>query len=384
MAIRWRTGAERAVRRVRAAGLRGWLSLERDTLQQIAKTALAAALSWSLAVNVLGSEIPALAPLGAIIIVQVTVYQTIARALQYVVGVVLGVGVALALAWLLGVQAWSIGLVIFGALAIGHALHLGTQANQVAISALLVLSLGEGYGAERAYDAALGAIVGVLVNFLIAPPTYVGAAGRTLRRVAEDLADLCHDVGERLPAAWTAADARGWLGRARDIDADVREAAEALERAEESVRYNLRRGEAEALARYSEALTALEHGTTQVRGLVRTLTELASGEGSWRAQARPVLVPLGRLLLAVREVARGFGALQTDEPHQWAADRRVLGAALAAATEAHDEAARRLREMAGGGRALRLLASVLVDAERLLRELDPDHGEHTGAVPSNG
>lgn len=380
--MRWRAGSERALRRVRAAGLRGWISLERDALLQMAKTALAAMLSWALSTSLLGSSLPALAALAAIIVVQVTVYQTLARALQYVVAVVLGVLVALVLASALGVHAWSIGVGIFGALVVGRALRLGPQANQVAISALLVLSLGGGYGTERMYDALLGAVVGVLVNLLLLPPTYVDAVGRTLRGSAEDLAELCRDVGEELGSHWRYEDAHGWLGRARDIDAELREAGDALDRAEESVRYKPRgRNQAEALARYHEAFRALDHAATQIRGIVRALTDLAEDEGIRRDDAGAVVDAVGDLLQAVRHAVRAFGSLQTDEAHQRPAELQVLRTALEAALEARDTAARRLRTLPAG-RVQRLLASTVVDAERLLTELDPDAGQHTGALPA--
>ena len=378
--MRWRAGAERAARRVRGLGIGGWVRVERDSLLQVAKTALAAGLAWALAADVVGSELPALASLAAIITVQVTVYQTLTRALQYVVAVVLGLLVALAFARLVGVAAWSITLVIFGALVLGRALRLGLQANQVAISALLVVALGEGYAGERVVDTMVGAGVGVLVNLLVLPPTYVDAAGRSLRGVAEDLAALCHDVGASPGGQWGYEEARGWLSRARELDDELREVADALERGEESVRYNPRRTEAEVLARYGEAQHALEHGVNQVRGFVRTLTELASRDERWHEPADPVLEPLGRLLRAAGEAARAFGALQTEERSRWPAEREALRRALAQAVQAHDDAALRLRELPPGP-VQRMLAALIVDAERLLSELDPDEGQHTAALP---
>src|SRR3954447_21581560 len=99
-------------RRLRGLGLRRWLVLEQDTVRQIAKTALAATLSWELAIRLLHSPLPALAALGAILTVQVTVKQTVTFGIQQVVGVTVGVGGALAVVGVLGVHAWSVGIVI--------------------------------------------------------------------------------------------------------------------------------------------------------------------------------------------------------------------------------------------------------------------------------
>src|SRR5215207_4509821 len=107
-------------RRLRALGPRKWLALQRRTLLQIAKTALAATLAWELAIRLLHSSLPALASLGAILTVQVTVKQTVSFGLQQVVGVTVGVGAAVVVVDLLGVHTWSVGLVILGALVTGN------------------------------------------------------------------------------------------------------------------------------------------------------------------------------------------------------------------------------------------------------------------------
>ena len=87
-------------RRLRRLGLCRWLTLERDTLLRIAKTALAGTVAWELSIVLLHSTLPALpalAALGAILTVQVTVKQTVTFGIQQVVGVTVGVGGALVL-----------------------------------------------------------------------------------------------------------------------------------------------------------------------------------------------------------------------------------------------------------------------------------------------
>lgn len=71
-------------RRLRRLGLRRWLTLERDTLLRITKTALAATVAWELSIVLLHSTLPALAALGAILTVQVTVKQTVTFGVQQV------------------------------------------------------------------------------------------------------------------------------------------------------------------------------------------------------------------------------------------------------------------------------------------------------------
>jgi hypothetical protein len=383
---RWVRQLRQEWQRFRARGLRGWLTLERNTVRQVAKTALAATIAWELARVALGSPVPALAALGAIITVQITVRQTVARGLQQVVGVVVGVGAAVMLARYLGVHAWSVGLVILGALLLGRLLRLGPQANQVAISGLLVLSLGTGYGAARIWDTLLGATIGVVVNMLIAPPTHVEAAAAALRGVGADLGLLLTEIGAALGrGAWDDRTARGWLDRARTLNRDQRDATAAVEQADESVQFNPRaRAVAESVARLVEAALALEHATTQAGGIARTLLELTQDGGPARSVAADrALARYGELLSVVGTVAAGFSRLQSG----WAGDQARVARAELARAHAAGIANRNLVEQAlalippTDALAGRTLAAVLVDADRLLHELDPEHGAHTAAVP---
>ncbi len=382
----WLANARRGWHQIRARGLRGWLTLERNTVRQVAKTALAATIAWELARVVLGSPVPALAALGAIITVQITVRQTVARGLQQVVGVVVGVGAAIMLARYLGVHAWSVALVILAALLLGRLLRLGPQANQVAISGLLVLSLGTGYGAARIWDTLLGAVIGVVVNMLIAPPTYVEAAAAALRGVGADLGLLLTEIGAALGrGGWDDRTARGWLDRARTLNRDQRDATAAVEQADESVQFNPRaRAVAESVARLVEAALALEHATTQTGGIARTLLELSQDGGPARSVAADrALARYGELLSVVGTVAAGFGRLQSGS----AGDQAGVARAELVRAHAAGIANRNLVEQAladippTDALAGRTLAAVLVDADRLLHELDPDHGAHTAAVP---
>ena len=366
-------------RRLRGVGLRRWLRLESDTLRQIAKTALAATVSWELAIRLLDSPLPALAALGAILTVQANIKQTISFGVQQVVGVTVGVGAAVAVVGVLGVHTWSVGLVILCALVVGHLLRLGKQVNQVAISALLVLALGTGYGSVRIIDTLLGAAVGVLVNMLLAPPTHVQAAAAEIGRVAEDLGLLLADTGKGLRRGWDPDPAKSWLRRARELDAARARAGEAVRRGDESLRYNpLARGEAEDVARLTEAHTALEHVATQVRGASRALADLHRsddpGAESTRRERAVVAALADPLELAGAAVA-AFGRLQSGSGSRAELQR------------AHDAAVAGLEEVSAALRGLppeedpRTLVSLYVDAGRLLHEIDPTAGPHTGAMP---
>jgi uncharacterized membrane protein YgaE (UPF0421/DUF939 family) len=363
-------------RRLRGIGARRWVRLERSTLLLIAKTALAATVAWELAIRLLDSPLPALAALGAILTVQVTVKQTISFGVQQVVGVTVGVGAAILAVRMLGVHTWSVGLVILGALVVGTLLRLGPQVNQVAISALLVLALGTQYGSARVVDTLLGAVVGVLVNTLLVPPTHVQGAADRIAGVAADLGLLLADIGARLRGDWEPAAAQQWLHRARDLDAARYDAGEAVRRGAESLRYNpLARGEAEEVARLTEAHTALEHVAIQLRSIARSLSDLHSRHRTPAEQA--VLAGLADLLEQAGTAVAAFGRLQTDG----AGARDELVRAHASAVEARAAASDALRLLPSEEEDPRTLVAVFVDTGRMLHEVDPESGAHTGAVP---
>src|SRR6202451_1476244 len=135
-----------------------------------AKTAVAAGLAWAAALAADPHSRPYFAPLAVLLVVQPTVYDSLSRAFQRVVGVVVGVTGALTVSHLLAPNAWSIGIIIFVGLLLGWAVRLGPQgAVQVPVSALLVFLVGRatpGYGGERIVDTLIGAAIAVIAVLL--------------------------------------------------------------------------------------------------------------------------------------------------------------------------------------------------------------------------
>jgi uncharacterized membrane protein YgaE (UPF0421/DUF939 family) len=378
-----------ALRSLRAHGLRHFLFRERVFGLRMVKTALAAAVAWELAQDLLHSPVPALAGLAAILTVQVTIYESVARALQYALGVVLGVLVAALFVHFLGLHAWTVGVLIFLALALGAALRLGPQAPQVAISALLVISLGVGYGTVRVLDTLLGAAVGVLVNLVIVPPLHLRPAGEALANAAEDAADLLADVGHGAAARATNEQAQEWLRRARRLQAPVQEARDAVARSEQSLRLNPRRwpvaGEAPraTVARRREGLLAIEHVALQVRSLVRTLADRAAEGGEGGLPAMPA--PLADLLVTGGAAVAAFGRLLEGAELLGEAEREAaaqeLRRAIGGAGELAGRALVEVQEgLAGDPEGLPVYGSVLAEIRRVVQEVDPDGGPHRGAV----
>jgi uncharacterized membrane protein YgaE (UPF0421/DUF939 family) len=372
--------------RIHALGIRETLVIEREVFRRILKSTLAATLAWIVAEQI-GSPRPALASLAAIIVLQITVRASLMRSIQLTVAVTLGLGAALSLGKLLGLHWWSIALVVLAGLIAGELFRLGPLSGQVSISAMLAISLGSGYGVERTLDTFVGAVIAVIVNALVAPPSHVSEASRTLRGIGKDLGALLTDLGTGLAKSPNSETIRRWLVRARDLAADSRAAIGTVKQGEESLQFNPRaRGELAQLARLTEARRALDHSITQTRGIVRSLLDLPQPIAD--DAVRAVLTSIGSMLSESGRAAAAFGRLQ--ETPSSTKDRELLEASARVALERAEEAAAALAALSaaetataqGGSSATtgRLLASILVDAERLVHEVDIVSGAHRAAV----
>ena len=259
-----REGLRRLFRRGRTPGLR------------TAKTVLAAVLSYEIARAIGTSDSPILAPLTALLVVQLTLYETLTQSFTRVVSVIFGVIVATAVASFVGLTWWSLGIVVAASLIVGRLLRLGPNLLEVPITAMLVLAVGgsERFAAGRIYETLVGAGVGIAVNIAIAPPLYVQPAGDAIGELADRIAAFCHQLAGELRAGWSRAAAAHWLDASRTLGAEVARADRTLGRAEESARFNPRRGGvARAQPRLRIALTGLEHCYVTLRNLCRALLD---------------------------------------------------------------------------------------------------------------
>lgn len=241
-----------------------------------AKVTLAAVLAYVAADLLNTTATPILAPLTAILVVQVTVYQTVAEGLQRVLSVLAGVLVAVGLATVVGLSWWSLGVVVAASLVLGQVLRLGSHTLEVPISAMLVLAVGGGAAAHaaagRVYETLIGTATGIAVNFAIAPPVHVQSAGSAVATLATRLGDFLRLLATDLRAGWSRQAAQNWLTAARGLSASVLQADHSLVRAEQSAVLNPRAGEVRlAQPRLRTALTAIEYCTIVVRTLCREI-----------------------------------------------------------------------------------------------------------------
>ncbi|HEV3014058.1 MAG TPA: aromatic acid exporter family protein [Actinomycetota bacterium] len=344
------------------------------------KTTLAAVLAYLLAVWLLGDAVPPLlAPLTALLVAQLTIFETVTSGIERVGSVVAGVLVAVALSNFVGLTWWSLGIAIFASLVIGRLLRLGDHTLEVPISAMLVLAVAGQTGTaalSRVVETLIGAATGVVVSFMLRPPVYVQPAGDAIGRLANEMGELLAAMGEELTEGWSGEQARTWVDRALQLDRPLRAAGIALARGEESLRLNPRqRRVREGASSLRAALAALEHSAVQLRGVTRDLADLAEVvEASGQAEPE-LLVALGRLLVELGGGVAAFGQLVAPEVAGPPREAVPLHIALEIARTHRDVLAELMLVDARTDPELwHIQGSLLANVDRLLREIDPERG----------
>ena len=368
-------GPNRRARRwwQRLAPAVSWTPPTSTEIAIVAKSGLAAGLSWWVAGAVTGVADPVLAPLTAIVVVQVSVRASVRTALQRSAAVVLGVLVALAIGDAVGLNGLTVAVLVAVSLGIAQlVLRLpASAARQVPISGLVVLaavnSTQTSEGWRRALDTVLGAAVGVAVS-LVLPASRLVDARQTVDRLADSLAGALRTMGSGLQQPWSTAQTEGWRRQARTVrDRQVHEAAEAVGNGREVARWNVRdRRHVEELGRYEAAMPRLERTAIGVSVISRGLDDHAHLVGTTH-QAMPAM---GALLLALSgavhayvrdvlvelegtEIARTFADVRAhrDQCARDASRRAAVGARGGRRTRADAARGRvaRLRRAAGPG-----------------------------------
>jgi hypothetical protein len=376
----WRTRISREVARLRQDG--------RAALLWALRITVAATLSYVVGILVFPGTQPLLAPLTAMLVVQVTPVSLLASGLDRVVAVVVGVSVAVTFAAVVPLQWWSLALLIAISLVIGQLLRLRSNQIEVAISGMLVLGVGS-LGAEsaawqRITETLVGAAVGIAANLLFPPKVASDDASRAidgladtltalLTRAADELTDIVTDGRAVRPAA------AQWLDDARNITHhDIPRVGAALLRAEQGRRLNVRAvGTSDVGPGLRQGMEALEHSAVAIRSMFRALLD-ATYDTSWLADENAADIFLG-LAQTLRELGAGvdtFGHLVRDEADPTSSTISPTDVEnLRAAIEGMHEARARLEDLlaSGGPPALvELHAVVLSTVKRLLREMDLD------------
>lgn len=213
---RGRTSLQVRVQRLRS---KGW---------QVAQCAVAAAVAWFVAADVLGHPTPFFAPIAAVVALGTSYGQRSRRVLEVTLGVAIGVLVADLLTIWLGSGWWQLGLVVALAMSVALLLDGGVLfVTQAAVQSIVVSTLipDPDQALLRWTDALVGGAV-ALVAATVVPRA-------PLRRPREEAARVVRKIAELLDGAATGmtegdVDATlALLADARTTDALIRELQDA-------------------------------------------------------------------------------------------------------------------------------------------------------------
>jgi uncharacterized membrane protein YccC len=251
---------------------------DRVPLLQIVKTGVAASLAWIVCLAILPAQVPVFGAIAAIIVVQPSVNQSFAKALERTVGVIVGVVIAYLVGLAFGSSTWIVLLSIILALLTGWVLRLSQSTTvQLPISAMLVLAIGAqtpGYAAGRIVETALGAVVAVVINLVIVPPVRLQPAHDAVAALGRETAACLDGLARLLIEPSTPAERNGALVEVRLLAPMLTKARAALTGAEESLRFNpRRRANSDALELDDDLLAMLGVIVGRVPGMVRGLVD---------------------------------------------------------------------------------------------------------------
>jgi uncharacterized membrane protein YccC len=281
------------------------------------KAAIAAGVAWLVAQAVPGaaSHYPYYAPLGAVIATGPTVLGGIREGIRTVIGLAVGIGLALLVVLVGGPHLLTVPIAVAIAVLAAGFQFVGEANTWVASAAIFVLLIGGAdptdYSIGYFLQTLIGAAVGVAVNMLIFPPLAVREADRALQALRDRLADHLESLAQALEEDDVDGDA--WAARLDRLQADASAVRRSVRRADESRRGNPRalRGDirAEVESSYVQ-LRAFERATFAVTDLTDIL-----------GHASPVTEPFGGVdadLIpafadAARRVASALRAAPSDE-----------------------------------------------------------------------
>jgi uncharacterized membrane protein YgaE (UPF0421/DUF939 family) len=258
---------------------RSRLERARSAAWPLAQTAAAAAIAWVLATRVVGHSAPFFAPVAAIMSLGVTRGQRARRAIELMVGVALGIGVADLLVHWIGHGVWQLALVVALAMAAAALLGAGRLlSTEAAVSAVLVVTVdpsASGQPPGRLIDALIGGVVALVFSQILFPVNPLRVVRQAAQSVLEEIAATLDDVAGALAARDLDA-AEEALARARRANDDWGRFDQALDVSRETVRFAPRRvGQRRKVAEYGAAGLPIDLLVTDThvlaRGAVRAL-----------------------------------------------------------------------------------------------------------------
>jgi uncharacterized membrane protein YccC len=308
----------------------------RSSLLQVIKTSIAVILAWVICTVALGQPLPIFAAIAALLVVQPSVNQSLARGLERSVGVVAGVILAYLVGLVFPDTSWIVLGIIVLSLLLAWALRLTPgSANQVPISAMLVLAIGSQtpeYSAFRIIETVIGAAVALLVNVAIVPPVLLAPAHRAITALANGVASTLEALSTSLRSRQTPDQLAALLSDARGLR-ELRDAAnDSVSRAEESLMLNPRGGRHRRILdhdlQFLSSLTAL---ISQVLGMARAVHDHYDDGLNADPTVRSISIELERAAHDLRLLAREPATKRDTEANPITAELPALTAPLVVA-----------------------------------------------------
>ncbi|MET0734437.1 MAG: aromatic acid exporter family protein [Microbacterium sp.] len=290
----------------------------RSPFLQVLKSAVATVAAWLIAAWLIQGPPPVFAAIAALLVVQPSVNQSLTKALERSIGVIAGVVIASALGILFGGATWVILLATVVALAVAWLLKMTSgTANQVAISAMLVLALGSttaGYAVDRILETLLGAVIGIIVNLVLVPPVAVAPARTAVDALGEELADSLERLAAALEAPRSQAQVEELLLKARLMKPMREKADAAIDDAAESLTLNPRRTNHRSdLADARLQLERFGPIVTQTIGMTRAFADHYDPSLADEPVVRAIAEQLHRAAHDVRLVGRDAAAAPDEQ-----------------------------------------------------------------------
>ena len=290
-------------------GLQLRLHRLRVTAPFLAQAALASALAWLVATEVVGHASPFFAPISALLVLGLSAGQRGRRAVETAFGVALGIFVGDVLVNLIGGGTWQLLVIVPLAMVVAVLLNAPpTVVTQTGVSAVLVVILEqpEGFSFSRSVDVFVGAGAALIMSFVVLPIDPLRLVRQAAQPILGEMAGTLEDVAAALEHKdrEQAVDA---LRRARAADPLAHSFEEALAAGRETAIASLpRRRALPVLQEYGQAGAQLDLAVRNVRVIAR---------GALRAIEVDDRVP-PEACEALRDLAqatRAFGAWLNDE-----------------------------------------------------------------------
>lgn len=360
--------------------------LDREAVLALVKAVIACTTAWLLATRVFDASYATFAAFSALMLVEITIADSVAKAVRYTAAMLAGIGLAGAAVWLWGVALWLFPAILVAALVIGRWRRLGSQGINVAVAGIFAygaFALPSGDASEGgplpeiAGMVLLGAGVALVVTLVIAPPLRYRSARYAVESVSGTMVDLLSDIADGLASGEASIDvARDWRWRADALPNKAAQARHTLDHAVRTRKLNLRRLVVHTdtgFAGHRVTIHALERISEELRwvstGLARAVDRDETG-----AQHDEFLRRYGTLLAAVRDAVAAAGAMHTTgdfahEPLAEEAQRCQSAFGELTAHIAHRELDRPTQWGIYGG--------LYTDAERLCEEVESAREAYT-------